>query len=49
MATNEQTKAAIVAVKNGVASKSQEEIAARAAKQAGSVGNTAREAFKGNK
>lgn len=47
MATTEQTKQAITAVKNGVASKQQEEIAKRAAKQAGSMGNRAREAFRG--
>jgi hypothetical protein len=47
VATKEQRDAAIVAVRNGVADRRQEEIAAAAAKQAGAVGNTAREAFKG--
>lgn len=47
MATKEQTDKAITAVRNGQASREQQEIAARAAKQAGSVGNRAREAFEG--
>ena len=47
LATTEQTKQAITAVKNGVASKQQQEIARRAAQQAGSMGNRARDAFKG--
>lgn len=47
MATSEQRDKAIVAVRNGVASRDQERIAAEAAKQAGSAGNRARDAFKG--
>lgn len=47
MATTEQTKAAIRAVKNGQASREQEDIARRAAQQAGSTGNDARAAFRG--
>lgn len=47
MATKEQTQAAITAVKNGQASREQEEIARRAAQQAGSTGNQARDAFRG--
>lgn len=47
MATDKQLQQAITAVKNGVATKQQQEWAAAAAKQAGSTGNQAREAFKG--
>jgi hypothetical protein len=45
MATNEQTDKAITAVRNGVATREQEEIAARAAKTVGERGNKARDAF----
>jgi hypothetical protein len=45
MATKDQEKAAIRAVKSGVASREQEDIARRAAQQAGSTGNAARAAF----
>jgi|GEM_PF-3108455 hypothetical protein len=47
MATKDQVNSAITAVKNGVATPQQEKWAADAAKQAGSTGNRAREAFKG--
>ncbi len=47
MATTDQVKQAITAVKNGVATPQQEKWAAAAAKQAGATGNLAREAFKG--
>lgn len=47
MATKDETEAAITAVKNGQASKEQQEIARRAAQQAGSMGNQARDAFRG--
>lgn len=47
MATDQETKQAIAAVRNNMATREQEEIAARAAKQAGSTGNRAREAFQG--
>ena len=47
MATTEQTDQAITAVRNGQASREQQEIAKRAAQQAGSRGNRAREAFRG--
>jgi hypothetical protein len=47
MATEDQVKQAITAVKNGVATQQQQQWAAAAAKQAGSTGNQAREAFKG--
>ena len=46
LATKDQTDKAITAVKNGVASKDQEEIASRAAKQSGSTGIAARDAFR---
>lgn len=49
MATTEETRQAIMAVSNGQASREQQEIARRAAQQAGSMGNSAREAFKGKK
>lgn len=45
MATNEQTDKAITAVKNGVASRDQQEIAKRAAKQEGQRGTRAKDAF----
>lgn len=38
---------AITAVRNGVATSEQQNMAAQAAKQAGSQGNRARDAFKG--
>lgn len=47
MATTDQVRQAITAVKNGVATPQQQKWAADAAKQAGSTGNAAREAFKG--
>lgn len=47
VATSEEVEAAITAVRNGVATRNQEELVRRAAKQAGSVGNRARDAFKG--
>jgi hypothetical protein len=47
MATDKQLDQAITAVKNGVATQQQQQWAAAAAKQAGSTGNKAREAFKG--
>ncbi len=47
MATKQQTDAAITAVRNGQATREQQQIAARAANQAGSTGNRAREAFQG--
>lgn len=47
LATKEQTDQAITAVANGQASREQQDIAKRAASQAGSTGNRAREAFKG--
>lgn len=46
MATKEQTDKAITAVRNGVADREQEAIAARAAKTVGERGNQARDAFK---
>jgi hypothetical protein len=47
VATDQQTDQAITAVRNNQATKDQEEIARRAAQQAGSRGNRARDAFKG--
>ena len=47
MATSEEVETAIIAVRNGVATRNQEELVRRAAQQAGSTGNRAREAFKG--
>lgn len=47
MATDKQLKDAITAVRNGVADREQQRLAAAAAKQAGATGNLAREAFKG--
>ena len=47
MATDDQLRQAIAAVRNGVATREQEQLAAKAAKQAGSTGNEARAAFKG--
>ncbi len=38
---------AITAVRNGVATQEQQKLAAKAAKQAGSMGDRARNAFKG--
>lgn len=46
MANKEDYDRATAAVRAGVASKQQEELAAKQAKQAGSWGNEAREAFK---
>lgn len=46
MPTKAELDKAIDAVKAGVASRQQQEDAARAAKQAGSTGNRAREAFR---
>lgn len=45
LATNEQTDKAIAAVRNGLGTKEQEEIASRAAKTVGERGNRARDAF----
>ena len=45
--SNADRDRAITAVRNGVAGREQQDIAAAAAKQAGPVGNKAREAFKG--
>jgi hypothetical protein len=47
MATTEEVKQAIKAVKNGMADNRQEQLAKEAGKQAGSTGNAAREAFRG--
>ena len=49
MANKDETDRAINAVQAGLASKEQIDIAGRAAKQAGSTGNDARAAFKGEK
>lgn len=47
MANKDEYDRAIAAVRNGQADKRQQELAAKAAKQAGSTGNRAREAFRG--
>ena len=47
MATADQVKKAIVAVRKGLATEEQQKWAAAAAKQAGDVGNAARAAFRG--
>jgi len=49
LANKDETAKAIDAVQAGLASKEQTQIASRAAKQAGSTGNDARAAFKGEK
>lgn len=45
--SNDAYERAIVAVRNGVADKGQQDMAARAAKLTGAQGNRARDAFKG--
>lgn len=45
IATKEQADQAVIAVKNGNATREQQQIAEREAKQAGSRGNAARDAF----
>jgi len=47
MANKDEYERAITAVRNGVADRRQEELAKKAASQAGSMGNRAREAFRG--
>ena len=47
MATDKQLDTAITAVANNTATPEQQRLAAAAAKQAGSTGNRAKEAFKG--
>ena len=47
MANKGEYDLAVTAVRNGVADKRQQELAARQASQAGSRGNAARAAFKG--
>lgn len=49
MANKDETAKAIDAVQAGLASKEQTETARRAAQQAGTTGNDARAAFKGEK
>ncbi len=46
MATKEQADKAVTAVRNGVATRDQQELARREAQQAGPRGNAARAAFK---
>lgn len=47
LATKDEYDRAITAVRNGQADKRQQDLAAAAAKNAGSWGQTARDAFKG--
>lgn len=47
MATDQEVDSAIIAVRNHVATRDQEELVRRAAQQVGSRGNRAREALRG--